>query len=101
MNTTAQELLNKAAHIMDERAKKYDKPEGERSMGQIVTAFNSITGNSLTEADGNTFMVILKLVRLFQNRNVTHQDSVDDCIAYAALLGETATNNGVKYAKTP
>lgn len=85
--TTATDYLRRAADIMDERGKQYDKPEGERSMGKCVGAFNIVTGQNLTEAEGWLLLQILKDVRQWQ-RPGFHQDSADDCIAYAALKAE-------------
>lgn len=85
--TTAVDFLNKAAQIMQERGKQYDKPEGERSMGKCVDAFNIITGRDLTEAEGWLLLQILKDVRQWQ-RPGYHQDSAEDCVAYAALKAE-------------
>ena len=85
--TTATDYLHRAANIMDERGKQYDKPEGERSMGKCVAAFNIVTGQNLTEAEGWLLLQILKDVRQWQ-RPGFHQDSADDCIAYAALKAE-------------
>jgi len=87
-------LLDKAAHHMKDRAATYDKPEGERSMGATVKAFNAITGKSLCETEGWLFMQILKDVRLFQNREVVSEDSATDCIAYSALKGECVMKRG-------
>ena len=84
---TASQLLTKAAQLMEERGKQYDKPEGERSMGKCVSAFNIITGHSLTEAEGWLLLQLLKDVRQWQ-RPGYHQDSAEDCIAYAALKAE-------------
>lgn len=84
---SAPDLLNKAAAIMEERGKQYDKPDGERSMGRAVAAFNCITGRDLTEAEGWLLLQVLKDVRLWQ-RPGYHQDSAEDCIAYAALKAE-------------
>ncbi len=84
---TAPCFLHRAADIMDERGKQYDKPEGERSMGKCVAAFNIVTGQNLTEAEGWLLLQILKDVRQWQ-RPGFHQDSADDCIAYAALKAE-------------
>ena len=83
----AAELLGRAALHMHERASTYDKPEGERSMGKVVQAFNAITGRDLTESEGWMFMQQVKLVRLF-TRSDYHADSAEDNIAYAALLAE-------------
>lgn len=83
----APELLQKAAAIMTERGKQYDKPEGERSMEATVNAFNAITGLELTTSDGWLLMVLLKLVRDSQ-REEAHADSCHDLIAYSALYAE-------------
>jgi hypothetical protein len=90
----APELLQKAADIMTERGKQYDKPEGERSMGKCVQAFNTITGQNLTEAEGWLLLQILKDVRQWQ-RPGYHQDSAEDCIAYAALKAEAKQHEQV------
>lgn len=84
---TATNYLRRAANIMDERGKQYDKPGGERSMGKCVAAFNIITGRELTEAEGWLLLQILKDVRQWQ-RPGFHLDSAEDCIAYAALKAE-------------
>ena len=91
MNQTAPQLLNKAASIMEERGKQYDKPEGERSMGKCVAAFNIITGHDLSESEGWLLLQVLKDVRLWQQPGY-HQDSAEDCIAYAALKAEAKQN---------
>lgn len=92
----AHELLSDAAAIMAERGKEYDKPNGERSMARTVASFNAVTGHQLSEADGWLFMAVLKQVRLFTSRTKTHEDSVNDLIAYTALLGESAMQGGLK-----
>jgi hypothetical protein len=84
---TAPQLLDKAAQLMLERSTQYDKPEGERSMGKAVQAFNAITGRDLSEPEGWLLLQVLKDVRLFQ-RDGYHADSAEDCIAYAALKAE-------------
>jgi len=83
----APELLAAAAGHMRKRAATYDSPEGERSMGRAVAAFNAITDHALAESEGWLFMQILKDVRDHQ-REVPHRDSLEDCIAYAALKAE-------------
>ena len=89
MNTpnTAPEFLHRAATIMEERGKQYDKPGGERSMGKTVAAFNAITGRDLSEAEGWLLLETLKNVRMWQ-RPGFHQDSADDSVAYSALKAE-------------
>ena len=84
----ATDVLEKAAKHMRDRAATYDKPEGERSMAKTVAAFNAITGKSLSVAEGWLFMAVLKQVRVFQNPAKPHQDSLEDGVAYAALLAE-------------
>jgi hypothetical protein len=84
---SAPDLLAAAAGLMLERAKEYDQPGGERSVGKIVTAFNAITGKTLTEPEGWLFLQLLKQVRLFSAPGY-HKDSAEDNIAYAALLAE-------------
>ncbi len=84
---TALGLLDVAAGHMRDRAATYDKPEGERSMGRTVQAFNAITGRDLTEPEGWLLMQLLKDVRLF-TRPGYHADSAEDCISYAALKAE-------------
>jgi hypothetical protein len=85
---TAPSILMKAhGHIAD-RAATYDKPEGERSMGKTIAAFNIITGKSLTESDGWLIMQILKDVRDRQT-DAPHPDSLEDCTAYSALKAES------------
>lgn len=84
---TAPTLMSKAVEHMQARASTYDRPEGERSMGKTVDAFNIITGRNLKESEGWLLLQLLKDVRLFQ-RPGYHADSAEDCIAYAALKAE-------------
>ena len=83
----AAELLGRAAKHTYDRAATYDAPEGERSMGKTVVAFNAITGHALRESEGWLFMSLLKMVRS-ETRTEPHQDSLEDNIAYAALYAE-------------
>lgn len=83
----APELLGRAAAHMHARSATYDAPDGERSMGKAVTAFNAITGHALIESEGWLLLQVLKDVRLF-TRSEYHADSAEDCIAYAALKAE-------------
>lgn len=85
---TAADYLGRAQALMLERGKEYDKPEGERSMGRAVKAFNAITGHHLSEAEGWLLMQVLKDVRQWQNPGRFHQDSAEDGIAYSALKAE-------------
>lgn len=92
MKTTANQLLNKAASHMQARAATYDKPEGERSMAATVKAYNAVTGQNITEANGWLIMSLLKIVRDNQ-RTDPHTDSVEDFVAYSALYGEARLNS--------
>src|SRR5690348_4378276 len=83
----ANELLKRAAYLMGDRAREYDKPEGERSMARAVEAFNIITGHTLKPSEGWLLLQVLKDVRQWQ-RVGYHADSAEDCIAYAALKAE-------------
>ena len=65
-------------------------------MAKTVAVFNTVTGHSISEADGWLFMAALKQVRLFSNREKAHQDSVEDLVAYSALLGECCMSGGLK-----
>jgi hypothetical protein len=85
---TAPMILMKAHGHITDRAATYDKPEGERSMGSTIAAFNIITGNALTESDGWLIMQILKDVRDRQTV-APHKDSLEDAVAYAALKAES------------
>lgn len=84
----ATDFLRKGADLLEERGKQYDQPGGERSMGKAVSAFNTITGRSLTEAEGWLLLQVLKDVRQWQNPGKYHADSAEDCVSYAALKAE-------------
>jgi hypothetical protein len=84
---TAAALLNQAAAILSLRAVEYDKPQGERSMGATVLAFNALTGRDLKESEGWLLMELLKAARDFGSAE-GHEDSQLDRINYAALGAE-------------
>ena len=81
-------ILEQAASEMRDRAKTYDKPQGERSMAATVKAFAAITGVTMNEQQGWQFMEVLKMVR--SNQGAYRADSFIDGAAYAALAGEAA-----------
>ena len=85
---------------MQARAATYDKPDGERSMGKAVEAFNAITGRELTEAEGWLLLAVLKNVRLFQ-RPGYHADSAEDAVAYGALLAEAKAREAEQPVSAP
>lgn len=84
----ANEILTAAAGHLADRAKTYDKPEGERSMRATVEAFKAVTGHELTETQGWLFMALLKAVR--SQQGAFKMDSFEDGAAYFALAGEAA-----------
>ena len=92
--TSAAAFLDAAAKHMRDRAATYDKPGGERSMAKTVAAFNAITGHTLSTADGWLLLQVLKQVRAFTNSAVPHRDSLEDNIAYGALLAEEMLGGG-------
>lgn len=81
------EFLQAAIDVQTERAKEYDSPEGERSMGRTVAAFNAVTGRDLTEAEGWLFLQTLKDVRQWSAKGY-HHDSALDGVSYSSLKAE-------------
>lgn len=90
----AHQILGQGQEEMEDRAKTYDAPEGERSMGKAVEMFNTLHGTELTETEGWQFMEILKMVRSSQGE--FKLDNFIDGAAYAALAGEAAANDAEK-----
>lgn len=84
--TKADEILQTACDIMKERGARRDQGQ-ERSMERIVTVFNALTDNKLTEVDGWTFMVVLKLCREQTGHDL---DNWVDGAAYMALAAEAS-----------
>lgn len=83
---TAADLLRSAAEVIEQRAALRDLPNGERSMLRAVTAYNALTGATMSELDGWTFMCVLKLARA--TAGTPHLDDFTDLAGYAALAGE-------------
>lgn len=79
-------ILQNAATEMQDRAASRDTPEGERSMGRCVKAFNAMFGTELTETQGWQFMELLKMARSAGGE--FRLDDFTDGVAYAALAGE-------------
>lgn len=82
----ASTILHNAAAEMQDRAASRDTPEGERSMGRCVKAFNAMFGTELTETQGWQFMELLKMARSAGGE--FRLDDFTDGVAYAALAGE-------------
>ena len=86
-STSAGTILQNAAAEMQDRAASRDTPEGERSMGRCVKAFNAMFGTELTETQGWQFMELLKMARSAGGE--FRLDDFTDGVAYAALAGES------------
>ena len=90
--TTASMLLGQARELLDQRARDYDKPEGERSMGKVAQLFNLATDRTgdraVSESEAWLVMALLKIVR---DRSTPHghKDSLEDLVSYSALYGES------------
>ena len=84
---TADTILSNAAAEMQDRAASRDTPEGERSMGRCVKAFNAMFSTELTETQGWQFMELLKMARSVGGE--FRLDDFTDGVAYAALAGES------------
>lgn len=73
---------------MQQRGAEYEtEGEQERSFNSVTVAFNAITGKDLTAAEVALLLQVLKDVRQFSQDRL-HEDSVIDCVNYAALKGE-------------
>ncbi len=83
---TATDILQEATECLTDRAIERDREGGERSMRAAVEAFNALTGHKLTEVDGWSFMLVLKLAR--SQGGCFKLDDYIDMAAYAALAGE-------------
>ena len=99
-DNTAPGILAKAKQHMEDRAATYDKPKGERSMAATVAAFNIITQRNddisqITESEGWLLMQILKNVR-DRTSEAPHRDSLEDGVAYGALMAEARLKEGLK-----
>ena len=90
----AQQFLEAGVNHMKDRAKRYDKPEGERSMAKTTQMMTILHGEEIartgviSETQGWDFMELLKIVRSSQGE--FHADNYEDRAAYAGLAGEAA-----------
>ena len=87
--TVAVAMLHEAAKTLRDRAVSRDTPEGERSIGAAVAAFNAIYGTDITPQQGWMFMVFLKAARSANGQ--ANMDDFVDGAAYFALAGEEAS----------
>lgn len=88
MKMKANEILNNAAELIDQRGKERDKDDGERSMARCVKSFNEMTGNNLTETQGWQFMMFLKMARM--EGGAFKFDDYEDNVSYSGLMAESA-----------
>jgi hypothetical protein len=97
----ASKIVEQALKHMRDRAATYDRPDGERSIGATVEAFNAVTGDGLmnTEERGWLFMLLLKAVRSQQGDY--RADSYEDGAAYFGLMGEAAFKERAASKKEP
>lgn len=79
-------ILQSAYNTIHKRAADRDVKQ-ERSMKATVEAFNAIHGTKLTEAQGWSFMTLLKMKRSFTGDVFRDDDFVDEA-AYTALRAE-------------
>lgn len=79
-------ILQSAFDTIHKRAADRDVKQ-ERSMKATVEAFNAIHGTKLTEAQGWSFMTLLKMKRSFTGDVFRDDDFVDEA-AYTALRAE-------------
>jgi hypothetical protein len=84
MNAT--DLLQEAAALIAQRGAERDLP-AERSMRRTVTAFNALSGQTLTETQGWLFVAVLKLSRALAGS--FQRDDLLDAAAYVALALES------------
>ena len=88
---SAPTLLRKAAQTIEDRAAQRDLP-AERSTARAVGAFNTLTGQDLTETQGWLFVAVLKLARATAGKH--NPDDLLDAAAYVALALENEINDG-------
>lgn len=93
----AVELLDTSAATLIRCGKKYDSTgnNSERVMDRIVDMFNAATGHELSEAQGNIFMVCLKVVRS-ETSTYHDDDHYIDGINYFAMAGESSSKASTK-----
>lgn len=88
---TPADILRTAVRTIEARGALRDTGQ-ERSMARTVAAFNALTGHDLSEVDGWTFMVLLKLAR---EQSAHDADNWIDAAGYVGLAGEAAGTDDV------
>jgi len=94
----APDLLREAADIIDQRSASRDL-SAERAMRRTVGAFNTLTGQTLTETQGWLFMAVLKLARA--SAGAFQRDDLLDGAAYMALALEAEIDHASQTAVEP
>lgn len=94
----AEELLQNALYIVEQRGKDYDKG-AERSLKRIAELWSAYCKKELTEADVASMMILLKVAR--QTYSPGRQDHWADIAGYASLGWESVdlpveANHGTK-----
>lgn len=87
----ASDILTAGAGHLKDREATYDQPGGERSIPNVVTAFNALTGHNLTAEQGWLLLLLLKAGRSQQGGYKA--DNYEDGAAYFALMGEQAAGD--------
>lgn len=95
---SAPDLLREAADIIDQRSASRDL-FAERAMRRTVGAFNTLTGQTLTETQGWLFMAVLKLARA--SAGAFQRDDLLDGAAYMALALEAEIDHASQTAVQP
>ena len=81
-------ILQTAIDTLAQRGQQRDQPEGERTIPSVVSAFNAMTGHSITEQQGWLFLALVKVRRCQTGQ--PDPDHYVDGAAYFALAGESA-----------
>lgn len=89
MTEKSEDILERAAGHLRDRAETYDSGNGERSMGKVVAMFNTLCESQITTEQGWQFMALVKMVRC--NQGEYKADNYEDGAAYFALSGEQAS----------
>lgn len=107
--TLLSSFVDSVLHTLQSRGQTYDKGGAtkanfalaeERNMLGTITAFNALTGRSLTEAEGWLFMQLLKMRRQATSPQY-HPDSMLDQVAYSLLEAECREKELLQSLKNP
>lgn len=82
----APDILETSVAILNKRGQQRDKPNGERSMEDVIKCFNIMRKKDLKTSDGWLIMELVKQVRSCHGE--FDIDHYFDGAAYCALRGE-------------